>query len=334
LIITANVVVGRSWASHAIGILSGLTAGATFLFGALYFTGILAPPSTAAAAQPLGVGIMVTAAIAVVVASNPVRSRIAGFLGMDPNNPVHVLALVLAVIWLGSNIAIVSLIDVLAVDKAQPPLTIVDLLANQVPFLIIAVTGVGLYIRRNPTEVAVRLGVVRPVWWQITLALAAAGLFVAFAQATVALSNALTPQIAHNIDVTTQHDFGGLLGSPIGIASLALLPAICEEILFRGALQPRLGLVLTALLFASIHSQYSISFDTLAVFVLGLGLGFIRKYTNTTTSSICHATYNLVVAIGVGDLIGLAIAAEVVLAAVTSFALWSRRRRTAAVTIP
>jgi membrane protease YdiL (CAAX protease family) len=114
-----------------------------------------------------------------------------------------------------------------------------------------------------------------------------------------------------------------------------LLPAICEEILFRGALQPRLGLVLTALLFTSIHTQYSISFDTLAVFVLALGLGLIRKYTNTTTSAICHSTYNLIVSIGIGsELLGFAVAAEIVLAAVTAFALWSRRRRVAEATNP
>src|SRR4029077_2113580 len=146
---------------------------------------------------------------------------------------------------------------------------------------------------------------------------------------------ALTPQVAHNVDVTTQHVFGGL-NNPAGIAALALLPAICEDVLFRGALQPRLGLVVTALLFTSIHTQYSISFDTLAVFVLALGLGLIRKYTNTTTSSVCHATYNLLVSIGIsGDLLVFAVAAELALVIPTAIALWSlRRRRMGAVANP
>src|SRR6266566_10017302 len=83
---------------------------------------------------------------------------------------------------------------------------------------------------------------------------------------------------------------------------------ICEEILFRGALQPRLGLMVTALLFTSVHTQYSISFDTLTVFVLALGLGLIRKYTNTTTSAITHATFNLIGSIGLtSQLLGFAI---------------------------
>ncbi len=326
LIVTANAAIGKSWASLATGILSGLASGITFLFGALVFVGVLGPPVSGASAAGIGAGVMVSAGIAAVLASNPARERIARILPIDADNPVHALALVLAVIWLGLNVTLVTFVDVFTIDQQQPPLTIFDLLAQEAPFLIIAAAGVGLYIRRDATQVSARLGVVMPAWWQVVLALAAAGVFTAFALATVALSQALTPQVAHNIDVTTQHIYGGL-GGPVGIAAIALVPAICEEVLFRGALQPRLGLVVTALLFASIHTQYSISFDTLAVFVLALGLGLIRKYTNTTTSSICHAMYNLIAAIGIGgELVGFAVGAEVLLVVLTAYALWSRRR--------
>jgi membrane protease YdiL (CAAX protease family) len=335
LIVTANAAVGKSWASLATGILTGLTSGITFLFGALVFAGVLGPPVTGASATPIGLGIMITGGTAAVLGSNPMRARIARILPIDPDDPVHALALVLAVIWFGSNVTLLWFVDVFAADRQQPPLTVLDLAGQELPFLIVAAAGVGLYMRRNATEAADRLGVVRPAWWQITLALAAAGVFSAFAVAAVLLSQTWTPSIAHNIDVTTQHNFGGLLAGPVGIAALALLPAICEETLFRGALQPRLGLVVTALLFTSIHTQYSVSFDTLAVLVLALGLGIIRKYTNTTTSAICHATFNLVASINLGgDLLGLAVGAEVVLIALTSLALWSHRRRDAPVTNP
>jgi len=335
LIVTANAAVGKPWVGHANAILAGLTTGATFLFGAIYFAGVLGPPATGAPARGIGIGVMITAAVAAVVASNPVRERIARILPIEADNPVHTLALVLAVILFGSQLALVSFVDVLAADREQPSLTVLDLFAQELPFVIIAVTGVGLYIRRQPTQMAVRLGAVRPRWWQISLALAAAGAFFAFGQSVDSLSHSLTPQVAHNVDITSQHVFGGLLGNPLGIAAIALLPAICEELLFRGALQPRLGLVVTALLFTSIHTQYSISFDTLGVFVLALGLGLIRKYTNTTTSGMCHAAYNLLVSIGVGgELLGFAVSLEVALAALTAFALWTYRRRAAAVTNP
>jgi membrane protease YdiL (CAAX protease family) len=334
LIVTANAAVSRSWASQATGILAGLASGATFLFGAVYFAGILGPPATGASASAIGAGIMITAVVAAVLTSHPMRERVARTLNLDPDNPVHGLALVLAVILFGSQVSLVAFTDVLASDRSQPPLSILDLFAQEVPFLIIAATGVGLYIRRDATQATTRLGVVKPAWWQIALALAAAGVFFAFGQGVDSLSHTFTPGVAHNVDITTQHVFGGL-ETPAGIAAISLLPAICEEILFRGALQPRLGLVVTALLFTSIHTQYSISFDTFAVFVLALGLGLLRKYTNTTTTIVCHATYNLVVGIGIASqFLGFAIAAELALVALTAFALWSYRRRSPATTTP
>ncbi len=334
LIVTANAVANRTWASQATGILAGLTSGATFLLGAVYFAGVLGPPATGSAAMAIGTGIMVTAVVAAVLTSNPMRERVARLLNLDPDNPVHGLALVLAVILFGSQVSLVAFTDVLAADRSQPPLTVLDLLAQEVPFLIIAVTGVGLYIRRDATQTAARLGVVKPAWWQIALALAAAGVFFAFGQGVDSLSHIFTPGVAHNVDITTQHVFGGL-GTPVGIAAISLLPAICEENLFRGALQPRLGLVVTALLFTSIHTQYSISFDTFAVFVLALGLGLLRKYANTTTTIVSHATYNFVVSIGIAsELLGFAIAAELALIALTAFMLRSYRRRSPAPSNP
>jgi membrane protease YdiL (CAAX protease family) len=93
-----------------------------------------------------------------------------------------------------------------------------------------------------------------------------------------------------------------------------------------------LGLIITALLFTTIHTQYGISLDALSVLVIALGLGLIRKFTNTTTSAICHVTYNLVVGVaGAVDIaglqIGLAIALEALLIAVAGYAIWSNRKR-------
>jgi len=331
--VTANAVVGKPWASHATGILAGVTSGGTFLLGAVYFGGVIGAPATPA----YGAGVMVSAVVAAVLAFDPVRRYVAGILHMDPENPVHALALVMSVIVLGTQISQLVFIDVLALDQSGPPLGIGDLFAQELPFLIIAVTGVGIFMRRTFADAVLRLGVVRPAWWQVTLALAAGGLFVAFSGGIANLGQAWTPDVAHRIDVTTQHVFGGLAnpGNPAGIVALALLPAICEEILFRGALQPRLGLMVTALLFTSVHTQYSISFDTLTVFVLALGLGLIRKYTNTTTSAITHATFNLIGSIGLtSQLLGFAIGAELLLVAVTAYAMWSFRMRAATPSSP
>lgn len=328
MVITANAAVGKSWATHATGILAGLTAGGGFLIGALDLGGAgLVQAGPGGQQKALDVGIMVTAAVAAVLAARPVRERIARVMPIDPDSPVHAYALVLAVIMFGTQLATVLFVDVLAIDKALPSLSIWDVLASETPFLIMAVAGVGLFIRRNAGGAAERLGLARPAWWHVATALAAAGVFFALVQGADWLSHQWTPGIASQVDKTTQHAFGGL-NDPIGIAAIALLPGICEEILFRGALQPRLGLVVTAVLFTSIHTQYGLSFDALAVLIVAIGLGLIRKYTNTTSSSICHIAYNLLAGTGIaGGLLGIAVGAEAGLLALAVFGLWSNRRR-------
>jgi len=85
--------------------------------------------------------------------------------------------------------------------------------------------------------------------------------------------------------------------SLVGIITLGAAAALGEEMVFRGALQPRFGILLTALLFALLHNQYGVSLATLVVFILGLVLGWTRKYINTTTSMFVHATYNITLAL-------------------------------------
>jgi membrane protease YdiL (CAAX protease family) len=65
-----------------------------------------------------------------------------------------------------------------------------------------------------------------------------------------------------------------------------------EEIAIRGALQPRLGIGLCALLFASAHVQYS-WFGMATIALLGVLLGGIRAGTNTTTAIAVHALYDV-----------------------------------------
>jgi membrane protease YdiL (CAAX protease family) len=327
LVILANVAVGRRWAQLEIGIVAGVTAGIAFLIGALDLAGAgtTTAGATGQSTVAVDVGIMATAVVAAALASKPIRERISHILPIDPDNPVHALALVLAVLLFGTQVASIAFTSLTAANQA--PLGVGDLIAQETPFLILAAAGVGIFIRRNASQAAARLGLVAPAWWHIVLALAAAGAFFAFGQAMDALSHAWTPGVAQQVDTTTQQLFGGL-GGPVGIAVIALAPGICEEILFRGALQPRLGLIATAVLFTSIHTQYGLSLAALAVLVIALGLGLIRKFTNTTASSICHISYNLLVGIGVaGSQVGVAVAIEALLVAVSVYAIWSNRRQ-------
>jgi len=324
MVIAANASVGKAWAHHATGILAGLMAGAVFLFGVFDLT------VAGSVHNPVGVDVvvMITGLAAAALASKPVRERAARIIPIDPDSPVDSLAMVLAVILLGTQLASVAFTNVLATDQQLPPLSLGDLLAQELPFLVFALAGVGLWVRRSLAASADRLGVVVPAWWHLALALAAAGVFYAVAMGSGFLSQQLTPSVAEQVDKSTQHVFGGLTG-PVGLIALALVPGVCEELLFRGALQPRFGLVLTALLFTAIHTEYGISIDVLSIFVIAFGLGLIRKYTNTTTSITCHVAYNLLVGLNLsGMALAAAVGIELLLVAVVGFVVWSGRRRT------
>jgi hypothetical protein len=65
-----------------------------------------------------------------------------------------------------------------------------------------------------------------------------------------------------------------------------------EEILFRGALQPRLGIGLSAALFAVLHVQYQIP-GILMIFAVGVGLGLVKRRTSTTFTIVVHVVYDL-----------------------------------------
>jgi len=327
LIVSANAAIGRRWAHHAIAILAGLTAGITFLIGALDAAGagLLTAGPSAQSRLPLDVGFMATALIAAAVASQPIRERVSKRLPLDPDNPVHVFALVLAVIFFGTQVSAI-LFTSLAISS-QTTLGVGDLVAQDIGLLILAAAGVGIFIRRDVSQTAARLGLVKPAWWHIVLALAAAGAMFAFGQAMIELSRVWTPSVYEQVSASTNQLFGGLVSAPLGIAVLALAPGICEEILFRGALQPRIGLVATALLFTASHSEYGFSFYLVSVSVSALGLGLIRRFTNTTTSATAHVAYNLIGGIGLaGSQVDVAVVIELILLAVSAYAIRSNWR--------
>ena len=79
---------------------------------------------------------------------------------------------------------------------------------------------------------------------------------------------------------------------------LAVAAGIGEEILFRGALQPVLGIWVTSLLFAIVHTQYGLSVATVLIFIVGYVLGIIRRRQNTTVAILLHAAYNFLLGLG------------------------------------
>jgi membrane protease YdiL (CAAX protease family) len=89
----------------------------------------------------------------------------------------------------------------------------------------------------------------------------------------------------------------GVLGfcSPSACFGLALASAVGEEVFFRGAMQPAVGLGLTSLAFGIVHVGPDRRFLLWTAFasVLGLGLGWLLEWTGSLLGCIlAHFTIN------------------------------------------
>lgn len=249
---------------------------------------------------PTGLGLVLLAVVLVVVMLPGSSPWLVRLLPLAADRVTDLAALVMALAVIGTQVITQATTDVLAdAAKAGQELTRVDLVLNEVPFLVAAVIGVGFLTRRDGSTVVKRLGLNLPAPWALAGALAAAVAFFGFGVAVDAIAHHVTPGLAKKVDAANSTLFGGL-ADPLGVLTIAAAAGICEEVLFRGAIQPRLGLVLTSLLFASVHSQYGLSFDALAVFVLAIGLGLIRIAGGTTVAIATHVAYDALVGSGLG----------------------------------
>lgn len=93
----------------------------------------------------------------------------------------------------------------------------------------------------------------------------------------------------------------GPLEATLSIAAIALMPAVCEEILFRGILLPSFlrtlgtwgAIVASALLFGLIHADPSSFYRVPFALAVALGLGFVRVRSGSLLPGlVAHAVLN------------------------------------------
>ena len=222
----------------------------------------------------------------------PVRRFLARVIPIDPARPTHTLALQLSILWLATWLLAQTSNSALDAG-AYSANNIFDAPLSELPLLGLAILGVGLLVRRNLRESLSRLALVRPRASQMVVAVVLAQLILLVAVGADFLTQLLTPGTAKQLNNVSQAIYGNLGTQLLPWILLAVSAGVCEEILFRGALQPRLGLVLTTLLFASTHVQYGLSIVLLLIVIAGFTLGALRRYTNTTTAIVCHVVYDL-----------------------------------------
>jgi uncharacterized protein len=258
-------------------------------------------------------GLALGAPLSALAALPAVRRWFARFLPIDPNSFVHLIALVLVI-----ALIVVGFIPLLVLG-APPILSALanakaggqDLLGGQtsaeqlraqfyglVWTIPCAALAVGWGVRRNGREALQRLGLVRPTARQVFAALGLAVLAVIASRLLDFGIAAVWGQFGW--PTTDQAQFGELLSfamSPIGAVVLGVSAGLGEELAVRGVLQPRMGILLSNVVFTSLHAlQYN--WDALlSVFLIGLLMGVVRRRTNTSTSAIVHGTYDFLLVI-------------------------------------
>jgi uncharacterized protein len=167
---------------------------------------------------------------------------------------------------------------------------------SQLPFLAVALLGVGIGVRRNLRETLNRLGYGAISLKQLGIVVLFVGAAFALSVAADALFAGLQPDLYREVGEISDNLFNPRGLSPISAVLFSLLigvgAGLGEETLFRGAVQPFFGITATSVLFASMHVQYGPSLLLIYVFLLSVGLGLLRRHINTTASFLAHAGYN------------------------------------------
>jgi membrane protease YdiL (CAAX protease family) len=239
---------------------------------------------------------LLTGGIASVLLIPEVRRRIAPIISpaFNPASTMHMIGLVLSVYLVGLTalqFALAGDLTELASEIGQTPV-LEEAVLQAALLYIVSAMGVGFLQRRAWRQTLARLGLVWPTWQQaavgvgLGLALVAFQFGVLFAWVLLAGEEAFAAQTQAADALTGEFD---TLSSAFLISFTS---STSEEIAFRGALQPGLGVGLTSVVFALSHIQYALTPATLVILVLAVALGLLRERTNTTTAILCHFVYN------------------------------------------
>jgi len=238
------------------------------------------------------------AGLAVLSVATPVADRMARTL-LGIAHPGHLARLSVRAVVLGFALAIPgwfasqTVLDELMHDPT-PLLERAGLGGGLIGYVLLAFAGVGLLVRRDLRASATRLGLRWPRAADIAAAIAAV-------VALWALNTGAewVQQRWFHASWEVDHRMTEAMASgmkPWRIVLLGLSAGIGEEITLRGALQPRLGIPLTAAFFAALHVQYS-WFGMVVIFVLGLILGIVRQRASTSAAMIAHGVYDMLAAL-------------------------------------
>lgn len=240
-----------------------------------------------------GLVLLLIALWGIVVCLAPVRRIVASVSRLKPDSPVHTLALVLVGYLVGQGALALSQGGLTGLAEMAEPSSVYLVAGQELLFALLALLGVGFFIRRDGRALAQRLGLQRPQPLHWFVGLGWIGVLVVlqfFAGLLWAVLNPEQSETLESINTVLLADFDTIWEWFL----LAIAAGVGEELLFRGALQPVFGLVTTSVMFGLIHVQYGLSPITFFVVVLALILGIIRRRYSTTIAIFVHVGYDFV----------------------------------------
>jgi membrane protease YdiL (CAAX protease family) len=300
----------RAFALALLGVMAVLGV-LTFLGSAIQLLQAAGDDQLSEAAEKQSAAIFLVSAhgmgLGALVLLRPVRRAISRLVPIDPDRFVHTVALALTVSLIVSAMAPLLVLgtppqtalaarDSELAELSQPVYAQLYPLCWLIP---VSVLAAGYGMRRTLPQALERLGVVWPTLRQVTAAVGVAVLLVIVA--TVLAGIIETLWTAQGWPRTDQKAFGQLMGqflTPTGAIIVGVSAGVGEELVVRGVLQPRIGLIWSNLLFTALHAgQYH--WDVLLVIlILGLFFGLVRKHGNTTMSAIAHGLYDVLIILG------------------------------------
>ncbi|GBG12065.1 CPBP family intramembrane metalloprotease [Paenibacillus sp. MY03] len=162
------------------------------------------------------------------------------------------------------------------VDEIDDRMLLINLYATQVLTLIIGIIWL-LFQHQNLLAVMAPPRSLDAVWWGLGLAAAVVAIDL--------LISRWVPEDASDDGGVNDRIFRSRAVWHIAVISLVV--AICEELLFRGAIQHAIGPYWTSIVFAAIHVRYLRHWiPTGLVFSISYGLGFIYEESGTLWAPI------------------------------------------------
>lgn len=215
--------------------------------------------------------------------------------GFNQHHHVHRLAVNLMIFQAAAVMWTLVTAGAASFAYANPMDALVNLAMNAVIYATAALLGVGWLVRRNLRQAVRRLGLRFPNRhdWAAGIAVAAALHIIVWAAAAAWMSLA-APAALEQQTAAARRLFDSFNSSLALAALFALLTAVSEEMLFRGALQPVFGLALSSFFFTWLHIQYAFTPGMLILFIVSLGFGLLRHHVSATASIIAHSIYNFV----------------------------------------